>query len=81
MSRAAAGAQASGISESQGGRSTAGIPHFVRLDFAHATRGVLLAMALVMAAAAVVAFLGLRRGVQTEAEPAPAIVAKHVDVG
>jgi hypothetical protein len=29
-------------------------------------------MALVMAAAAVVAFIGLRRGVQTEAEPAPA---------
>jgi EmrB/QacA subfamily drug resistance transporter len=69
---AVASARASGVSESQEGGSAAGIPHFVRLDFAHATRSVLLAMALVMAAAAVVALVGLQRGVQAEAEPAPA---------
>jgi hypothetical protein len=40
----------------------------VRLDFAYATRTVLYAMAGVMAVAAVVALLGLRRGVQ-EGEP------------
>jgi MFS family permease len=71
LPRAAASARASTISESQGDSSTAGIPHFIRLDFAHATRSVLLAMAVVMAAAAVVAVVGLRRGIQTEAEPAP----------
>jgi EmrB/QacA subfamily drug resistance transporter len=53
----------------QGQRSGSGggaIPHFVRLDFAFATRTVLLVMAGVMAAAAVVALFGLRAGVQEE---------------
>jgi EmrB/QacA subfamily drug resistance transporter len=53
----------------QGQRSGTGggaIPHFVRLDFAYATRTVLLVMAGVMAAAAVVALFGLRAGVQEE---------------
>ena len=44
------------------------IPHFVRLDFAEATHAVLLCMSGVMAVAAVVAFVGLRRGVQVESE-------------
>ena len=38
-----------------------------RLDFGYATRTVLFAMAAVIGAAAVVAILGLRRGVQVEA--------------
>jgi hypothetical protein len=47
------------------------IPHFVRLDFAYATRTVLIGMCVIMAAAAVVAVVGLRRGVQQEElEPA-----------
>ncbi len=36
------------------------------MDFAAATRSVFEAMAVIMAAAAVVAVVGLRRGVQTE---------------
>ncbi len=63
---AAASAEAKTISQSHSG--TGVIPHFVRLDFADATRSVLYAIAIVMAAAAVVAFVGLRRGVQQEAE-------------
>jgi EmrB/QacA subfamily drug resistance transporter len=68
----AAAAQASAISQSRAGGSIASIPHFIRLDFAYATRSVLMVMAAVMAAAAVVALIGLRRGLQEDAEPAPA---------
>ncbi len=69
--------EASSIAQSQGGNgSVASIPHFVRLDFAYATRSVLYVMAAIMAAAAIVAFLGLRAGLQEEApttqEQAPA---------
>jgi EmrB/QacA subfamily drug resistance transporter len=49
------------------GGSTGKIPHFVRLDFAYATRSVLYVMAAIMVAAALVAFVGLRAGVQREA--------------
>ena len=42
--------------------ASASIPHFIRLDFAHATQTVLYIMAAVMAVAAVVAFVGLRAG-------------------
>ncbi len=48
------------------GASAGSIPHFVRLDFAYATRSVLYVMAAIMAAAAIVAFLGLRAGVQRD---------------
>ena len=51
------------------------IPHFIRLDFAYATRTVFYVMAGIMAVAAVVALVGLERGVQAEPEseaPAPA---------
>jgi EmrB/QacA subfamily drug resistance transporter len=69
---AAAHAQASKIAQqSQGGGGSAGthvIPHFIRLDFAYATQSVLHIMAAIMAAAAVVAFVGLRAGVQESAE-------------
>ena len=72
-----AAAEASGISQSasQGGGggsggSTASIPHFIRLDFAYATRTVFYAMAGIMALAAVVAFFGLQRGLQAEPEAA-----------
>jgi hypothetical protein len=44
------------------------IPHFFRLDFAYATRSILWAMALVMAAAAVVGAIGLTRGRQDEGD-------------
>ncbi len=60
---------ASSLSQSRGGGgSTAAIPHFVRLDFAYATRSVLLVMAAIMAVAAIVALFGLRGGVQQEDE-------------
>jgi MFS family permease len=62
-------AEASHIAQSRGSGSAAAIPHFIRLDFAYATRSVLYVMAAIMAVAAIVAFLGLRSGVQEETEP------------
>ncbi len=62
-----AAARATSISQSQNrSGSTGTIPHFIRLDFAYATRTVFYAMAAIMAAAAVVGLVGLRRGVQEE---------------
>ncbi|MER7766901.1 MFS transporter [Kitasatospora sp. NPDC096140] len=52
--------------QAQSGGSTANIPQFFRVDFAHATQTVLYWMAVIMAVAAVVAVVGLRPGVQTE---------------
>jgi EmrB/QacA subfamily drug resistance transporter len=61
--------EAATLSQSRGGHgSTASIPHFIRLDFAYATRSVLYVMAGIMAAAAIAAFLGLQAGVQEETE-------------
>jgi EmrB/QacA subfamily drug resistance transporter len=68
---ARAHAEASSISQSQGGSGgVASIPHFVRLDFAQATQTVFYVMAAIMAAAAIAAFVGLRAGVQEEVDPA-----------
>ena len=66
---ARASTEASRISQSQGGEATGAIPHFIRVDFADATHSVLIAMSIAMATAAVVALLGLRRGVQVESDP------------
>jgi EmrB/QacA subfamily drug resistance transporter len=64
---ARAHAEATSISQSRGGNgSVASIPHFVRLDFAYATRSVLYVMAAIMAVAAITALIGLRAGVQEE---------------
>ncbi len=72
LSSARAHAEASSLSQSRaGGGSIASIPHFVRLDFAYATRSVLYVMAAIMAVAAIVALVGLRAGVQREAADAP----------
>jgi EmrB/QacA subfamily drug resistance transporter len=58
---------ASSISQSRGGSgSVSSIPHYIRLDFAHATQTVFYVMAAIMAAAAIVGFIGLRAGVQEE---------------
>ncbi|WUH95583.1 MFS transporter [Streptomyces sp. NBC_00433] len=51
-------------STAQGGGGS--VPSFVRTDFAESTRTVLYCMAGIMAAAAVVAFLGLQAGLQPE---------------
>jgi EmrB/QacA subfamily drug resistance transporter len=68
-SRARAQIEAASISQSRGGGgSIASIPHFVRLDFAYATRSVLYVMAAIMAAGAIAALVGLRAGVQEEAD-------------
>jgi predicted MFS family arabinose efflux permease len=70
-SSARAHAEAASIAQSQGsGGSTSSIPHFVKLDFAYATQSVLHVMAAVMAAAAIVAFIGLRAGRQEDDEGA-----------
>ena len=52
--------------QAQAGSTSASIPQFFRVDFAQATQTVFYAMSGIMAAAAVVAFLGLRYGKQTE---------------
>jgi EmrB/QacA subfamily drug resistance transporter len=67
--KAAASHQASAIAQAgqgSGGGSVSSIPHFVSVDFAYATREVLYVMAAIMALAAVVGFLGLRRGRQED---------------
>jgi len=51
---------------SSGSSGVGAIPHFFRLDFAHATETVFYIMAGTMAAAAIVAFIGLRTGVQED---------------
>ncbi len=62
--------EASALAQSQGGTGRASsIPHFVRLDFAYATRSVLYGMALAMAVAAVVGLFGLRAGLQEDPGP------------
>jgi EmrB/QacA subfamily drug resistance transporter len=62
---ARAAAQASSLAQEHTSAGGAGvIPHFVRLDFALATRSVLYGMAMVMAVAAVIGLVGLRPGVQ-----------------
>lgn len=62
---ARAHALASKLAQSHDTGGTHGpIPHFVRVDFAYATRSVLYAMAAIMALAAIVAFLGLQAGMQ-----------------
>jgi hypothetical protein len=66
-SHAQAVKEASAVSQAQGGSGKiASIPHFVKVDFAFATRNVLHVMAVIMAVAAVVAFVGLQRGVQED---------------
>lgn len=65
-----AAAQAASISQARGGGSTTSIPHFLRLDFAYATRTVFYVMAGVMVLAALVAIVGLQSGVQEEDDEA-----------
>ena len=60
-----AASDASKISQSQGGVLGA-IPHFIRLDFASATRTVFYVMAGIMALAAIVAKVGLEPGLQED---------------
>ncbi len=62
-------AQLTGGGSGGGNGSNSGvgaIPHFFRLDFAHATSTVLYIMAGIMAAAAIVALIGLKQGVQQD---------------
>jgi len=69
LPRGQATREADTITQSQGSSaSTAAIPHFIRLDFAYAIRTVLFGMAIVMAVAAVVGFIGLRPGLQADPE-------------
>ncbi len=64
-----AAAEANRITQSQNGSgSVSSIPHFVSVDFAHATQAVLYVMCGIMACAALVALFGLQRGVQEVAE-------------
>ena len=69
---ARAHAIASKLSQSHATSASGLLPHYIRIDFAYATRSVIYVMAGIMVAAAIVAFLGLRAGVQTEAVGADA---------
>jgi fucose permease len=60
------------FSQSQGDTSVSSIPHYVSLDFAHATQAVLYVMCGIMGFAGLVALLALRGGLQ---EPATEDVA------
>jgi hypothetical protein len=65
----AASAEAAKIAQLRGGNSNStitAIPMFIRVDFAAATRDVLYGMCVIMAVAAFVALLGLKRGVQED---------------
>lgn len=75
LPRSRAAALAGHISQSHGG-SVSSIPHFVRLDFAHASQDIFYVMAGVMAAAAVIAFAGLRAGRQRAPEEAAGDAAR-----
>jgi len=80
--RAAAEAQQIAQFQHSSTSSTGSIPHFIRLDFAHATQAVFYAMALFMAVAAVIALIGLRGGVQQPTgEEAPAAAGAAEDTG
>ena len=69
---AKAASQASRVAEAQGSSgSVRSIPHFIRLDFAYATRSVLIGMGVVMAVAAVVGLVGLQQGLQADPEASP----------
>jgi hypothetical protein len=71
-------AEAANLSQSHAGSgSVASIPHFFRVDFAQSTQTVLYVMAGIMAVAAIVAFVGLRGGVQQEPAPAAAGEARR----
>jgi EmrB/QacA subfamily drug resistance transporter len=76
MPAAQASATAAKLSQSgegsSGSSSAPSIPHWFALDFAHAIQSVLYVMAGIMAVAAIVAFIGLRAGLQaapTDATP------------
>jgi EmrB/QacA subfamily drug resistance transporter len=69
LSSSRAHAEASSISQFEGGANAGSIPHFVRLDFAYATRSVLYVMAGIMVLAAATAMVGLRAGRQEETDP------------
>jgi predicted MFS family arabinose efflux permease len=60
------------LSQARGSGSTSAIAHFIRLDFAYATRSVLEVMAAVMLVAAIIAIVGLRRGLQEAVVTEPA---------
>jgi MFS family permease len=67
----AASAEAAKIAQLRGRNSNiTNTPPFIRADFAAATRDVLYGMAVIMAVAAVVALLGLRRGIQEDTKTA-----------
>ena len=80
MPREAADAKASDLSQ-QHSANIDKIPRFFRLDFAYATRSVLMAMAGIMAVAAVVAIVGLKRGVQEEENLTPEDVDAQATAG
>jgi EmrB/QacA subfamily drug resistance transporter len=66
-----AAAEANRLSQAQVGTGTspASIPHFVSLDFAHATEAVLYVMCGIMAFAGAIALFGLQRGRQEIVPP------------
>jgi EmrB/QacA subfamily drug resistance transporter len=78
MKPARASAEAASIGQAQySSNSSAPTPRFIRLDFAYASRTVFYVMAGIMAAAAVVAFIGLVPGLQQETQEAAPGLQTH----
>jgi EmrB/QacA subfamily drug resistance transporter len=78
LSASQAASMARRLAESQSGGDGGAIPHFIRLDFAYATRSVFLVMAAVMGVATLIALVGLRRGVQHDADESKVDVTPEV---
>jgi hypothetical protein len=75
-------AEANRITQAQqGSGSVKSIPHFVSLDFAHATEAVLYVMCGIMAFAGLVALLGLTRGRQEVAPIDDGVAPSPVETG
>jgi EmrB/QacA subfamily drug resistance transporter len=74
-------AEAALISQARGtSGNTRNTAHYIRLDFAYASRTVFYVMAAIMAAAAVVALVGLEWGVQRDTpDPEPTVPGRAVE--
>jgi EmrB/QacA subfamily drug resistance transporter len=77
----AAAKQAASSAQLQGSGGVSSIPQFIRADFASATEAVLTGMGVLMAVAAVVAYIGLKGGVQAQPAAVPDAAAAEASAG
>jgi MFS family permease len=79
--KAVADKQAASIAQAgqASGSASSSIPHFVSLDFAHAISAVLYCMCGIMAVAALIGLIGLKRGVQEDTPDATGTAAPSAE--